>query len=155
MTLTRNNVSQVYSELPRFTLLSLMANCARPILCTHCFSTFLSRGRRWKLRCVSRSERLLHPGTVQKWTITTPVSSPVYSNWGERGRATSCGSWTQRTLCDRDRRTYTYVRTYVHRYCACAALRANVAGRIGNGFSPAESSFLCPNPMMMMIWDYK
>ena len=42
--------------------------------------------------------------------------------------------------------------SYVHRYCACAALRANVAGRIGNGFSPAESSFLCPNPMMMMIW---
>ena len=34
-------------------------------------------------------------------------------------------------------------------------IRANVAGRIGNGFSPAESSFLCPNPMMMMIWDYK
>ena len=44
---------------------------------------------------------------------------------------------------------------YLYLYCACAALRANVAGRIWNGFSPAESSFLCPNPMMMMIWDYK
>ena len=52
---------------------------------------------------------------------------------------------------------YRYIdrRAYVHLYCACAALRANVAGRIGNGFSPAESSNLCPNPMMMMIWDYK
>ena len=46
---------------------------------------------------------------------------------------------------------YIDVRPYVHLYCACAALRANVAGRIGNGFSPAESSFLCPNPMMMII----
>ena len=27
------------------------------------------------------------------------------------------------------------------RYCACAALRANVAGRIGNRVSPAESAF--------------
>ena len=27
------------------------------------------------------------------------------------------------------------------RYCACAALRANVAGQIGNRFSPAESEF--------------
>ena len=32
-------------------------------------------------------------------------------------------------------------RAYVHRYCACAALRANVAGQIGNRFSPAESAF--------------
>ena len=36
---------------------------------------------------------------------------------------------------------YIYRRAYVHRYCACAALRANVAGRIGNRFSPAESAF--------------
>ena len=35
----------------------------------------------------------------------------------------------------------TFVRAYVHRYCACAALRANVAGQIGNRFSPAESAF--------------
>ena len=50
-----------------------------------------------------------------------------------------------------DRRTYVRrtrchdididVRTYVHRYCACAALRANVAGQIGNRFSSAESAF--------------
>ena len=32
-------------------------------------------------------------------------------------------------------------RAYVHRYCACAALRANVAGQIWNRFSPAESAF--------------
>ena len=36
---------------------------------------------------------------------------------------------------------YIYRRTYVHRYCACAALRANVAGQIWNRFSPAESAF--------------
>ena len=36
---------------------------------------------------------------------------------------------------------YTSVRTYVHRYCACAALRANVAGRVGDRVSPAESAF--------------
>ena len=40
---------------------------------------------------------------------------------------------------------YIYTRrayaSYVHRYCACAALRANVAGRIGNRVSPAESAF--------------
>ena len=36
---------------------------------------------------------------------------------------------------------YVDVRAYVHRCCACAALRANVAGQIGNRFSPAESAF--------------
>ena len=36
---------------------------------------------------------------------------------------------------------YIYVRPYVQRYCACAALRANVAGQIGNRVSPAESAF--------------
>ena len=33
---------------------------------------------------------------------------------------------------------YIYRRAYVHRYCACAALRAN---EIWNRFSPAESAF--------------
>ena len=34
---------------------------------------------------------------------------------------------------------------YVHRYCACAALRANVAGQIGNRFSPCclSQHFFC------------
>ena len=36
---------------------------------------------------------------------------------------------------------YIDVRPYVHRYCACAALRANVAGQIGNRFCSAESAF--------------
>ena len=55
------------------------------------------------------------------------------SNWGERERAPSCG------LNGRAVRAYRV--PYVHRYCACAALRANVAGQIGNRFSPAESAF--------------
>ena len=48
--------------------------------------------------------------------------------------------WTQRTRCH-DRYMYIDRPAYVHRYCACAALRANVAGQIGNRFSPAESAF--------------
>ena len=61
-----------------------------------------------------------------------PTSHKItQNNWGERERA------PQRTRChDREDR-----RAYVHRYCACAALRANVAGRIGKRFSPAESAF--------------
>ena len=43
----------------------------------------------------------------------------------------------QRTRCH----DIYYIRSNVHRYCACAALRANVAGRIGNRVSPAESAF--------------
>ena len=42
-------------------------------------------------------------------------------------------------------------RPYVHRYCACAALRANVAGRIGNRFSPAESAFLVPSATSLTL----
>ena len=61
----------------------------------------------------------------------------VNINWGERERAPSCG------LNGRAVTIYIYIyrRAYVHRYCACAALRANVAGRIGNRVSPAESAF--------------
>ena len=36
---------------------------------------------------------------------------------------------------------YIYIRASIHRYCACAALRTNVAGQIGNRFSSAESAF--------------
>ena len=55
------------------------------------------------------------------------------SDWGERERAPSCGlNYIY---------IYIYRRAYVHRYCACAALRANVAGQIWNRFSPAESAF--------------
>ena len=50
--------------------------------------------------------------------------------------------WTQRTRCHD---IYIDRRPYVHCYCACAALRANVAGRIGNRFNPAESAFLVPS----------
>ena len=38
---------------------------------------------------------------------------------------------------------YIFRRAYIHRYCACAALRVNVAGRIGNRFSQAESAVQC------------
>ena len=44
-----------------------------------------------------------------------------------------------------------YRRPYVHRYCACAALRANVAGQIGNRFSPAESAFLVPSATSLTL----
>ena len=49
---------------------------------------------------------------------------------------------------------YIYM-AYVHRYCACAALRANVAGQIGKRFSPAESAFLVPRHNAMMMIDFK
>ena len=59
-------------------------------------------------------------------------------DWGERERAPSCG------LDGLAVTIYIYIyidrRTYVHRYCACAALRANVAGPIGYRFSQAESA---------------
>ena len=64
------------------------------------------------------------------------LSILLVHNWGERERGPLL--WTQRTRCH-DR--YIYRRAYVHRYCACAALRANVAGQIWNRFSPAESAF--------------
>ena len=61
--------------------------------------------------------------------------------WGERERAPSCGLNGRAVTID----IYIYIyidrRAYVHLYCACAALRANVAGRIGNRVSPAESAF--------------
>ena len=62
------------------------------------------------------------------------------SYWGERERAPSCGLDGRAVMHD-IRRTCVVGRPYVHRYCACAALRANVAGRIGNRVSPAESAF--------------
>ena len=37
------------------------------------------------------------------------------------------------------------------RYCTCAALRANVAGRIRNRFSPAESAFLVPSATSLTL----
>ena len=50
-------------------------------------------------------------------------------NWGERERAPSCGL---------NGRAVTIEDTVGTRYCACAALRANVAGWIWNRFSPAS-----------------
>ena len=69
------------------------------------------------------------------------------SYWGERERGPLL--WTQRTRCH-DRR-YIYIYTAGTRYCACAALRANVAGRIGNRFSPAESAFLVPSATSLTL----
>ena len=59
--------------------------------------------------------------------------------WGERERGPSCGLNGRAVTID-IYILYIYRRAYVHRYCACAALRANVAGRIGNRFSQAESA---------------
>ena len=75
--------------------------------------------------------------------VTRVFFSPVFQyfvtyvyicNWAERERTPSCG------LNGRAVTIYIYT-SYGHRYCACAALRANVAGRIGNRVSPAESAF--------------
>ena len=60
------------------------------------------------------------------------------NHWGERERAPSCGL-NGRAVTIED--IYIYIYTAGTRYCACAALRANVAGRIGNRFNPAESAF--------------
>ena len=46
---------------------------------------------------------------------------------------------------------YIYIYTAGTRYYACAALRANVAGRIGNPFSPAESAFLVPSATSLTL----
>ena len=71
------------------------------------------------------------------------VENPPY-NWGERERGPSCGL--------NGRAVTIYIRrAYVHRYCACAALRANVAGQIGNRFSPAESAFLVPSATSLTL----
>ena len=58
----------------------------------------------------------------------------IVNNWGERERAPSCGLNGRAVMHDRyiDR----YIYTAGTRYCACAALRANVAGQIGNRFNP-------------------
>ena len=87
----------------------------------------------------------LDTATRSKFFSHSAISHVQYyrSNWGERERAPSCG------LDGRAVTIYIYTsdiyirpaRPYVHRYCACAALRANVAGRIGNRVSPAESAF--------------
>ena len=64
---------------------------------------------------------------------------------------------SQRLRCPEDRvrvRVRVGTRcTYVHRYCACAALRANVAARIRNRVSPAESAFSLPvqSPLLSVL----
>ena len=62
--------------------------------------------------------------------------------WGERERGPLL--WTRRTRCRR------YIYTAGTRYCACAALRANVAGRIGNRFCTV-CDFSHARPIMLSI----
>ena len=63
--------------------------------------------------------------------------------WVELERAPTCGLNGRAVTIDIYRQIYIDLdrRAYVHGYCACAALRANVAGRIGNQVSPAKSAF--------------
>ena len=69
-----------------------------------------------------------------------PPSSLLQINiWGERERAPSCELDGLAVTID------IYIRAYVDRYCACAALRVNVAGRIGNR---AESAGYLDNPVL-------
>ena len=96
-------------------------------------SVQLSQHFWYRLRLLSRS-----PHNAQHST----------SNWGERERGPLL--WTRRTRCHA-RYIYIYIYTAGTRYCACAALRANVAGRIGNRFSPAESAFLVPSATSLTL----
>ena len=79
----------------------------------------------WLLYCLRLRSRSPH----------NAKHSTSYNNWGERERAPSCGLNGRAVMHDR------YIYTAGTRYCACAALRANVAGRIGNRVSSAESAF--------------
>ena len=85
----------------------------------------------------------LRPGfcIVCDFAHARPIMLQHSTSWGERERAPSCGLDGRAVTIDIYIYIYIYRRPYVHRYCACAALRANVAGRIGNRFSPAESAF--------------
>ena len=73
---------------------------------------------------------------------TDLCSTCIYSTYNTRGmsnmqlKGRPHGAWAGACRTSIEDR-----RAYVHRYCACAALRANVAGQIGNRFSPAESAF--------------
>ena len=85
----------------------------------------------------SRLKSVCVPRCVTKVSMHLSISHSLCSavhNWGERERAPSCGLNGRAVTIiyiDIDVRP-----SYVHRYCACAALRANVAGQIGNRFSP-------------------
>ena len=74
----------------------------------------------------------------------SPHNAQHSTSWGERERGPLL--WTRRTRCHAR-----YIYTAGIRYCACAALRANVAGRIGNRFSPAESAFLVPSATSLTL----
>ena len=76
----------------------------------------------------------------------SPHNAQHSTSWGERERGPLL--WTRRTRCHA---RYIYIYTAGTRYCACAALRANVAGRIGNRFNPAESAFLVPSATSLTL----
>ena len=90
----------------------------------------------------------LRPGfcIVCDFAHARPIMLQHSTSWGERERGPLL--WTRRTRCHD---IYIDRRPYVHRYCACAALRANVAGRIRNRFSPAESAFLVPSATSLTL----
>ena len=93
----------------------------------------------WLLFCLRLRSRSPH-NAKHSTSIIFALMSWDRHNWGERERAPSCGLNGRAVVHD----IYMIVLiclTSGTRYCACAALRANVAGRIGNWVSPAESAF--------------
>ena len=98
------------------------------------------------LNC-SRSEDMgpLHMSILLPLSVLSICKSYIYIIGASVSEAPSCGLNGRAVTIDIDRRAY------VHRYCACAALRANVAGQIGNRFSPAESAFLVPSATSLTL----
>ena len=88
---------------------------------------------------------------IPPWEFNAPpVCLSVYIIIGASvSEAPSCGLNGRAVTIDIY--IYIYIYTAGTRYCACAALRANVAGRIWNRFSPAESAFLVPSATSLTL----
>ena len=91
------------------------------------------------LKSISRFVAAQSSGRLD-YTITATYSTNIIMQ--SVSEAPSCG------LDGRAVTIYIYIYTAGTRYYACAALRANVAGRIGN---PAESAFLVPSATSLTL----
>ena len=94
------------------------------------------RGRKWLQRFV---EILLRPDIADSDVAKDIARS--YGDWSNKKIYQLNDNCPLVDSTDALSRQIEDRRAYVHRYCACAALRANVAGQIGNRFSPTESAF--------------